>query len=120
MIKVTYSPLKEVVVHECIAVGQEDLLRERIMPAGTMPLYWCNGILFTFSSMPWTRDIIRDYLDGRIHWAEVHYSRMDRYNPVLELNDENYKAQLKVRVIDTSKSLLHSNFIKWLKNRQEE
>ncbi len=115
MAKVTYSPLKEIVVHEYVMVDTEDLLRERVTPAGNMPLYWCDGVLFSFSSMPWTKDIVRDYLDGRIHWAEVHYAKMDRYVPVMDLHDENYSAGLKIRVIDTSRSALHCDFAKWLK-----
>jgi hypothetical protein len=115
MIKVTFAPIKEVVVHEYIMVDMEDLLRERITPAGTMPLYWCNGVLFSFSSMPWTKDIVRDYLDGKIHWAEVHFTKMEKYRPVMDLNDKNYNAELKIRVIDTSKSALHQDFTKWLK-----
>ena len=45
MVKIEYSPATELVVHEVIKVDKEDLLRERVTPSGTMPLYWCDGIL---------------------------------------------------------------------------
>lgn len=117
--KVTFAPVKELIVHEAVEISYEDLLRERVTPAGTMPLYWCSGILFTFSSVPMTRDIVRDYLDGKIHWMEAHYTSMRDYQPVLEFNDDQYKSMgaYKVRVIDTSKSALHAEFVKWLKKR---
>jgi hypothetical protein len=115
-VKITSAPIKEVVVHESILVSFDDLLRSRITPAGSVPLYWCNGILFTFSSMPWSKDVIRDYLDGRLHWIEVQYTRMDHYRQVAELRDENFGAQAqRVRVIDTSASLVHQELTRWLK-----
>ncbi len=117
MVKITFAPIKEVIVHEHIMVPMDDMLRGRITPAGAMPLYWCGGILFTFSSLPWTKDIVKDYLEGKIHWAEVQYTRMDRYSPVLELKDENYGGQAqKIRIIDTSASALHTDITKWLKS----
>lgn len=115
MVKITYAPIQEVIVHEVVPIDREDLLRSRMTPAGTMPLYWCDGLLFTFSSMPWTRDIVKDYLQGKIHWAELHYTKMEKYQPILSLNDETYKQEFKVRIIDTSKSQLHRDMIKWLK-----
>ncbi len=123
MVKISYAPIQELVVHEVIETPMDDLLRERIMPAGTMPLYWCDGVLFSFTSVPMSRKTIEDYLAGRIHWMEVHYCSMEGYKPVLELSDEHYSSQstMKIMVIDTSKSSLHGEFIRWLKksaNRQ--
>jgi hypothetical protein len=118
MVKISFSPINELVIHEVVSIDYEDLLRERITPSGNMPLYWCDGIVFTFNSPPLTRDIMKDYLNGKIHWMEVHYAEMKKYEPVVELNDEQYKAVLKIRVIDTSKSALHSEFIKWLKSKR--
>lgn len=115
MVKISYSPIKELVVHEAVKIDHEDLMRERITPQGNMPLYWCDGILFSFTSMPMTRDLVKDYLNGSIHWMEVHYAEMKKYEPMVELNDEQYKAIMRMRVIDTSKSGLHQEFIKWLK-----
>ncbi|MCL5434751.1 MAG: hypothetical protein M1559_03530 [Candidatus Marsarchaeota archaeon] len=114
MVDITYSPVRELVVHEVVKVEMDDLLRERITPAGNMPLYWCDGVLFSFSSLPMTKKIVDDYIRGTIHWMEVHYSKMKEYAPVAELNDEHYNSVLKIRVIDTSKSELHRDFAKWL------
>jgi len=118
MVKISYSPIKEVVIHEAVHVARDDLLRGRVTPAGNMPLYWCNGLLFTFNSMPMTRDLVRDYLEGKIHWMEVHYTEMRKYEPIVELDDEQYKAIMKIRVIDTSMSALHSEVTKWLGSRR--
>jgi len=118
MVLINFSPIKELVVHEIVTIEYIDLLRERITPAGNMPLYWCEGILFSFLSMPMSKEITKDYLNGKIHWIEVHYTKKEDYEPILEWEDEQLKTTLKLRVIDTSKSLLHLDFIKWLKKNQ--
>ncbi len=117
MVKITYSPIDELIVHEAIEVPHDDLLRERITPSGNMPLYWCNGILFSFSSIPMTDEIIRDYLRGKVHWLEIHFTKETKYTPILTLNEEEYKATMSIRVIDTSKSTLHIELTKWLKSK---
>lgn len=119
MVKIAFSPLQEIVIHEVVAINSEDLLRERITPAGNMPLYWCDGILFSFSSLPMTEQVVREYLDGRVHWMELHYAAAKNYTPVLELNDEHFSGTQKVRVIDTSNSNLHKELIKWLKGQKK-
>ncbi len=116
MVKITMQPTTEVVIHDIINTGVNDLLRERVTPAGNLPLYWCNGILFSFSSMPMTEDVARDYMHGKLHWIEVHFSTLNDYQPILTLDDEEYKATMKVRVIDTSKSELHRDLTAWLKS----
>jgi hypothetical protein len=119
MVKITYSPINELVIHETIEVAKDDLMRERVTPAGTMPLYWCNGILFSFSSLPMTDEVVKDYLKGRIHWIEVHFSRESKFEAILPLNEEEYKTSMNVRVIDTSKSELHRELTRWLKSIPE-
>jgi hypothetical protein len=118
MVKISFSPITEVVIHEVVKVDYDDMLRGRITPAGNMPLYWCDGILFSFNSMPMTRDLVKDYMKGVIHWMEVHYCEMKKYEPIVELNDESYKATMHIRVLDTSRSALHTDFIKWLKSKK--
>jgi hypothetical protein len=119
MVKVTYAPIKELIVHEAVELTMEDLMRERITPSGNMPLYWNNGVVFSFSSIPMTNMMTKEYLEGKIHWAEAHYTLMKNYAPIAELRDEHYGATQKIRVIDTSKfSVLHNEFVKWLKDKK--
>lgn len=116
MARITYAPAEELIIHEVVEVGSDDLLRERVTPAGTMPLYWCDGILFSFTSLPMTDEVTKDYMKGKIHWLEVHYARMDSYVPVLSLDEEEYKAKMNVRIINTSFSNIHKEFSKWLRS----
>ncbi len=120
MVKILFSPATELVIHEAIEVTKDDLLLERITPAGNMPLYWCSGILFSFSSVPMTDEVIKEYLKGRIHWLEVHFTKMDKYTPVITFESAEYKSTMNVKVIDTSASELHKEFIKWLKSAKKQ
>jgi hypothetical protein len=119
-LKITFSPAKQLVVHEVVEMSRNDLLLERVTPAGNLPLYWCGGILFSFSSVPMTDDIVREYLDGTIHWLEVHFSRMEKHVPVITFESEEFKSTMSVKIIDTSTSPLHREFIKWLKDNIKE
>ncbi|MGA3021000.1 MAG: hypothetical protein ABSD68_03570 [Candidatus Micrarchaeales archaeon] len=116
MLHITFAPASELVVHEVVEMPSNDLLLERITPAGNMPLYWCNGIVFSFSSLPMSDDVVKEYLKGKIHWLEVHFARMEKYVPIISFESEEYKSTMNVRVIDTSTSSLHKEFIKWLKD----
>jgi hypothetical protein len=114
MTKISFTPIQELVIHEVVEVSNDDLLRERVTPAGTMPLYWCKGILFSFSSLPLNDEVVRDYMKGKIHWMEVHFSKMERYQEVLRIDDEEYKSTMNVRVINTDGSKVHMDFVEWL------
>jgi hypothetical protein len=120
MVKITHSPILELVVHEVMEVDMDDLIRERVTPAGNVPLCWCDGIAFGFNSLPLTEELAAAYLKGTIHWTEVHYSEMKTYVPVAELHDEHYQGAIKIRIIDTSASSLHREFIKWLKKNHRK
>jgi hypothetical protein len=121
MVKINFSPIKELVVHEAVELSMDDLMRERITPQGNLPLYWCSGIVFSFSSMPMTDQMVKEYIEGKIHWMEAHYSEMKRHTPVVELRDEQYgPSSQKIRVIDTSGfSSIHRDFVEWIKTTRK-
>lgn len=121
-IEVSYAPVRKVIIHEVVKIEDEDLLRSRITPAGNMPLYWCDGILFTFSSVPMSKQVMKDYLDGTLHWMEVHFTEMKSYQPILELHDAQYGGggPQKIRVLDTSKSAIHKDVVAFLKENNKK
>lgn len=115
MVKISYSPATELIVHDFIKVSKEELLRSRVTPSGNMPLYWCDGMLYGFASPPLNDEVVSEMLKGKIHWLEVMFTTLDKYSDVLSLNEEEYKAQMNFRIINTISSQLHRDFIKWLK-----
>ncbi len=45
---------------------------------------------------------------------------MPKYTPILTLNEEEYKGAMHIRVIDTSRSRIHTEFARWLKSFGEK
>lgn len=111
-VNIIYSPIKELVVHDVIKSEMKDLIRSRVTPQGNIPLYWCGGVLFGFNSLPPTKDVIKEYLGGRIHWMEVQYAEMAEYRKEVEAGDEQY---LKTSVVNTNANAVHRSFVSWLK-----
>jgi hypothetical protein len=119
MVKIDYSPTTSLVVHDVVKMDYDDLVRERVTPNGVMPLYWGNGILFGFSPLPVaSKRMLDEYLQGKVHWMEVHYSHKKDYEQIITLSDEQFPAPIKVRVIDVSKRALFKEFVEWLKTNQ--
>ncbi len=118
MVKISYSPIKELVVHDLFKMGFDDLVRGNITPNGVMPLFWCDGVIYRFTSLPMSRELSKLYLEGTVHWAEVHYTDdVKDYKQIMEVKDENFQGgALKIRIIDMSNSQLHKDFAKWLKS----
>ncbi|MGC8567742.1 MAG: hypothetical protein ACP5RP_00250 [Candidatus Micrarchaeia archaeon] len=114
--KITYSPIKEIVIHDIAKVDFRELIQSRITPQGNLPLYWCNGIIFGFASMPFNDQLVADYLNGILHWMEVQYTYMENFSPELSIDDTQYT---KVMVINTSNNALHKEFIEWLKKIEQ-
>jgi hypothetical protein len=115
MVKIVYAPSDELIVHDVIRLDKDDMLRRNITPNGNMPLYWCDGILYSFASPPITEQVVSELLKGRIHWLEVQFHVMEGYVPMLSLNEDEYKSVMNFRVINTSNLQLHKEFIRWLK-----
>ena len=115
MPKITYLPPQELIVHDIFDLEREEMLRANVTPNGNLPLYWCDGVLYSFSSPPATEEVISEILKGKIHWLEVRYSKMEKFTDILKLSEDEYKATMNFRVIKTEKFALHKEFIKWLK-----
>ncbi len=116
MIEVKEEPIKEIVIHYKVEDNIENLIISRITPTGVLPLFWCDGIVYYFSSAPLQDEVLSDYIkNNRVHWTEIHYAKMSNYQPTITLNDDILNNQIKVRVIDLSNSELHKAVAAWLK-----
>ena len=121
MVKVNHQPTQTLIVHDVVRMELDNILRERVTPSGALPLYWGNGFVFGFTPLPVSsKRVLEDYLDGKVHWMEVHYTHKKDYEEILKLDDEQYAGAVKVRVIDVSKRALFKDFLEWLKSYDEK
>lgn len=88
MVKVTFKPLKEIVIHEVIEHKLRNLVRLRVLglrrDSIAQPLVWAEGVVFTRSSVPPIEDIVKQSLEGVIHFSAIEWALMPKYRSALK------------------------------------
>ena len=88
MVKVTIKPWQEIVIHELIQHDLKNLLKLRGLGLSTrdiaQPLMWAEGIVFSRFPMPPTDDIIKEQLQGIIHFSSFEFALMPKYQKELK------------------------------------
>lgn len=106
MVKVIFKPWEEVVIHESIQHSLEDLIKLNSMgvqPGGlAAPLQWAEGVIFRFGAMAQTDEVVREALQGRVHWTGVAWALMPEYKNVILITEIN----AKIPVINVSTSAI--------------
>jgi hypothetical protein len=89
MVKVTFKPLKEIVIHEAIEHKLEDLVKLRVLGLRketiAQPLVWTEGVVINRSPFPITDDVVKDQLEGIIHFGALEWAKMPKYRDSLKL-----------------------------------
>lgn len=120
MVKVTFKPWEEVVIHEVIQYSLEDLIKLQslgVQPGGlTAPLQWAEGVLFRPAGMAPTDDVIKEQLQGKIHWASVTWAFMPEYKNVILIKDIN----AKIPIVNVSKSAILCDVARALRKQAEK
>lgn len=98
MVKVTFKPWEEVIIHESIYYSLQDLIKLRSIGVGpgglAPPLRWAEGVIFTSSPMPPTDEVVRETLQGKIHWNVVSWALMPEYKDAIPIRDINAKIPI--------------------------
>jgi hypothetical protein len=98
LVKVTFKPWEEVIIHEAIKYSLPDLIRLAgfgVQPGGlAAPLHWAEGVVFHFIPMPPTDDVVKESLQGKVHWLSVAWALMPEYKDVVPIGDINAKIPI--------------------------
>ncbi|MEJ2281086.1 MAG: hypothetical protein P8X97_04115 [Candidatus Bathyarchaeota archaeon] len=118
MVKITYDPIKEIVIKEYIRFENvEDLIYIFAqLRAGGAPvsLSWANGLVFVNSPLaPETEDIMDDFLNGKIYWTNVSFAEMPKYKPLIETRE-----RVQVPIINLNSSPIIVQVMQWLKQQK--
>lgn len=118
MVNIVYQPWKEVIIHEIVFHERLDnLIKEHIVgaPVGAMviPLLWAEGVVFRHSAIPPTSNsVIKEQLEGRVHWSHVIFSLMPEYRDQIVVPEGN----IRIPVVDVSRTPILKEVALWLKN----
>jgi len=117
MVEVEFKPVTKVVVHEAIKYSFDEFLRMKAQSAPNgappMPVRWSNGIVFVYSSMQPTPEMVNERVrDGAVHWDFIEFAEMGNYQSVITHPD----TQIQLRVIDNSNNSAIADVIRFFKN----
>ncbi len=92
MVKFSYKPWREVVIHEIIEWKPDDLfalIAREMLESGVVGMIpstnWAEGVVFEISQFSETEDIVRDKLNGIVHYSSVEFARFPEYKPEVQV-----------------------------------
>jgi len=120
LVRVVYAPWEEIVIHEAIKHSLDDL--GNMQTLGVQPgalsrnLLWAEGVVFIHEDMPPTAGVVREQLQGRIHWSSVRFAPMPKHRDVIVIKETN----VKVPMIDVNNNPILRTAASWIKEHAEE
>jgi len=114
LVRVTYKPWEEIIIHEAIQHSLDDLVK--LLSVGVPPgslgqaLLWSDGVAFTHEGMPATSEIIREQLLGRVNWSNVRFAPMPQYQNSILIKETN----VRIPVLDVSNNPILKAAAQWM------
>lgn len=120
MVKVTFKPWEEVIIHEATHHSLDDIVTLSSMgvqPGGLAgPLQWAEGVVFRTTPMPPTDDVVKESLQGKIHLIYVAWAHMPKYKNVIPIKE----ISAKIPIVNVSAVAALCDVVKALKRQAEE
>ena len=116
MVEFEYQPWKKIIIHEVMKFPLEHFLSTHslgVQQGGVgQPLFWCNGIVSEKAVFRDTDDMIREKLEGKIHWSSLAYGILEKFQsefkvagniriPVMDLSGNRILKELAVLIKET-------------------
>ncbi len=76
----------------------EDMVRQALSnPVHAEPtINWIDGVAFVVAPMPATEDVVKENLDGRVHYASVIFAKIPYQAQVpVKIGTQNYSVRLR-------------------------
>ena len=110
-----YQPWKKIVIHEIVSFPLQHFLSAAsmgIQQGGVgRPLRWVNGLILEVGAFRDTDDIIKEKLDGTLHYSSVSYAILEKFQPEFKVT-----GNIRVPIIDISGNKIFRELVDWLKN----
>lgn len=119
MVEIVYEPWKRIVIHEIVRYALNNLIKVQslgVEPGGLAePLLWADGIVFSRSTILETKEVIKEKIEGVVHWSSVEWAIMSEFKEVIVIKETN----VKVPIIDVSAHPIYRTVSKWLREHKE-
>lgn len=118
MVKVVFRPNTELIVHEVIEEESSKFFEEIIRQMLASPVHvqptvnWIDGVAFVISPMPATDDIIKENLEGKVHFSAVMFTRAP-YQAQVSTKIGGQEFSVRLRKAENSPTMVDlANFLK--------
>ena len=119
MVKITYEPWEEIIIHEIVEKKPEDLFTilvkqiQGIGSAGMQPfITWAEGIAFIIEPLPDTEEVIADKMKGKINFSAVHFARIPKYQAEIKCNVDRLEHTIQLIKVETPMVIQIAKFLK--------
>ncbi|MFH0896936.1 MAG: hypothetical protein V1850_02660 [Candidatus Bathyarchaeota archaeon] len=120
MVDVIYEPWKAVVIHEVFQHSLEMLMNLQSLgvPSGQLgsPIYWANGVAYVHLNLLATEEVLKEYLQGKIHWRHLHFAYMPKYQKIFTIPD----GSIRIPIIDMNGNDIAQSVTTWIKKNYKE
>jgi hypothetical protein len=117
-IEFEYQPWKKIVVHEIIKLPLQHFLSGaslNVEEGGIgRPLAWVNGLILEIAHFRDTDDIIKEKLNGTIHYGAISYAIHETFQPEFKVS-----GNIRIPVINVSDNKIFAELATWLKKNFE-
>jgi hypothetical protein len=119
-VKFKYQPWKEIIIHEIIKFTKEHFINTHSfgVPTGGIgrPISWADGIIFEIVHFRDTEDIIKEKLEGRLHWSAISYCLLEKYQREFKVEEGN----IRIPIFNVSDNLMFKEMVNWIKSNFEK
>jgi hypothetical protein len=117
-IEFEYQPWKRIVIHEIIKFPLQHFLSGASLGVSEggvgRPLIWVDGLILEINIFGETDDIIKEKLNGIIHYNAVSYAIQEKLQPEFKVS-----GNIRSPVIDVSNNRIFKEMATWLKKNFE-
>jgi hypothetical protein len=119
MPKISYEPVEEIVVHQILEYDNkmffEEVMRQNLSQQITMipTVNWIDGIAFSVWRFPDTDDVVREALEGKVHYFAVSFTRL-QYLTHFSVNIANQDIKVPLRKSDNNPNFV--SLVSYLKD----
>lgn len=82
--EIAIEPWKKLIIHEVIEYRFDDWVKQiafstRTSGGGIPTMQWANGIVFSPANFPTTDAVMKEQLNGVLHWSSVSFAIKEKF-----------------------------------------